>query len=118
MLAEVISFGGRWKNVTAVVRERLRRLQQIERRKEEMRLKVESDVKTVLVQIKLKQRDNEETVPEVDKEGKKTGKMVKNDRYGKFYYTSVDGGSFELEQTTPEEVRAVVKEAILRASKK
>lgn len=118
MLAEVISFGGRWKDIRAIVRMR-QRLISSEKREANVRLKVESDVKTVLVQIKTKQRDTDETVDEVDAvTGKKTGKRIKNDRYGKFYYQSVDGGSFELEQTTAEEVRAVVKEAILRASKK
>lgn len=82
-----------------------------------MRLRIESDEKTVLVQFKVKQRDSQEKVDEVDEAtGKKTGKKVDNPRYGKFFYESFD--SLELEQTTPEEVRTVVKEAILRSSRK
>lgn len=74
-----------------------------------MRLKQESDEKTVLVQIKTKQRDGKQTIPELNEAtGKPTGKQVANPRYGKFYYESVD--SFELEQATPAEV----KEAVLR----
>jgi hypothetical protein len=101
MLAEIISFGGRWKDVTTIIRER---------RKNTVRLKAESDEKSVLVQIKVKQRDTAEKIKD------ESGKIVENPRYGKFYYASFD--SLELEQATPEEVRSVVKEAILRASKK
>lgn len=103
MLHEIISFGGYWKNFSAIVRQKRKEVKQV-------RLKAESEARTVLVQIKVKMRDTNETVKD------ESGKVVKNERYGKFYYQSFD--SLELEQTTPEEVRGVVKEAILRASKK
>jgi Cu/Ag efflux pump CusA len=115
MLAEVISFGGRCKDVKAIVRSKIR--QSNTKGEKPVRIKQESEEKTIVVQIKVKQRDTAETVDEIDEAtGKKTGKKVKNDRYGKFYYESFD--SFELEQATADEVRATVKEALLRASKK
>lgn len=82
-----------------------------------MKLKAQSDEKTILVQVKVKLRDTNETVDEVDEvTGKKTGRKVENERFGKFYYQSHD--SLEIEQADAKEVFAVVKEAILRASKK
>lgn len=75
-----------------------------------MRLKQESDEKTVLVQIKTKQRDGIKTVKDT------AGKIVDNPRYGKFYYESVE--SFELEQTTPQEVKEAVLRGITAATKK
>lgn len=105
MLASVESFGGfvgPWGQ---------------KRRMKEMRLKQESDEKTVLVQIKTKQRDGNSKVAEIDeKTGKPTGKQVNNPRYGKFYYESVPGGSLELEQTTPAEVIEAVKRGIQAAT--
>lgn len=82
-----------------------------------MRLKLESDEKTVVVQVKVKQRDGNEKIDELNEvTGKPTGKKIDNPRYGKFYYTSHD--AFEVEQADAKEVFTVVKEAILRASKK
>lgn len=116
MLTEVISFGGRWKNVRAIIAERLRRQQNFERRPTDVRLKAESEAKTILVQIKVKQRDTREVV-KIDNPGQPNhGKEVKNKNYGKFVYETFD--SLELEQATAEEVYAAVKEGILRATKK
>jgi hypothetical protein len=116
MLPEIISFGGRWKDVRAIVRERISR-ERFRKGENAVRLKAESDEKSVLVQIKVKQRDTAEKIDEMNEvTGKPTGKKVDNPRYGKFYYASFD--SLELEQATPEEVRSVVKEAIIRASNK
>lgn len=117
MLAEVISFGGRCKDVRSIVAERIRRQVNSDRRKENVRLKLESDEKTVVVQVKVKQRDGDEKVDELNEvTGKPTGRKIDNPRYGKFYYTSHD--AFEVEQADPKEVFAVVKEAVIKASKK
>lgn len=115
-LSEIISFGGYWKNFREIATGKIRR-ENPKRKEHKVRLKIESDERSVLLQIKVKQRDTQEKMDEVDEAtGKKTGKKVDNPRYGKFFYESFD--SLELEQTTPEEVRGVVKEAILRAAKK
>lgn len=82
-----------------------------------MRLKQASDEKTVLVQIKTKQRDTAEKIDELNEAtGKPTGKKIDNPRYGKFYYESVE--SFELEQTTVAEVKEAVLRGITAATKK
>lgn len=75
-----------------------------------MRLKQESDEKTVLVKIQTKQRDTHKTVKGDN------GKDVENPRYGRFYYETVE--SFELEQTTAAEVKEAVLRGITAATKK
>lgn len=111
MIAEVISFGGCWKDVRAIVRSRHRF-----QKEENVRLKQESDEKTILVQIKIKQRDNRKTV-KIDNPGQANhGKEVENKRYGMFYYETVD--TLELEQATPQEVKEAVLRGLTAASKK
>jgi hypothetical protein len=108
MLAEVISFGGRYKDFRAIVRSRIR--QDAGRTGEKtVRLKAESDEKTVLVKILVKQRDGQKTV-------KENGKDVENPRYGKFFYETAH--TIELEQTTHQEVKEAVLRGISLAAKK
>jgi hypothetical protein len=116
MLAEVISFGGRYKDFKAIVRSRIR--QDANRTGEKnVRLKAESDEKTVLVKILVKQRDGAQTIDEIDEAtGKKTGKKVENPRYGKFFYETAH--TIELEQTTHQEVKEAVLRGISLATKK
>jgi hypothetical protein len=82
-----------------------------------VRLRAESDEKTVLVQIKIKQRDSREKVDELNEAtGKPTGRKVDNPRYGKFYYESFD--TIEVEQATGTEVKEAVLRGIAAAAKK
>ena len=83
---------------------------QSRREKKEVRLKSESDEKTVVLKIQTKQRDSNK---QVKGEG---GKLVENPRYGKFYYETVE--SIEIEQTTATEVKEAVLRGIANASKK
>lgn len=73
-----------------------------------MRLAQES--KSVVINLKVKQRDTREKVND------KNGKPVENPRYNKFYYETAE--TIEVFDTTPTEVKEVVLRGLLEASKR
>lgn len=75
-----------------------------------MRLAAE-EKPSILVQIKIKERDEREHV-------EKDGKQVKNKMFGKMVYKTVDGGTLEIFDATPTEVKEIVLRAIHAAAAK
>jgi len=105
MLAEIISFGGRWKNFRAIVKERHRTAWKGD---EPVRLAKEEKA-SILISIKVKERDNRETIVE-------NGKTVKNEHFGKYVYETVD--TIEVFEATGAEVKEAVLRGIAAAAKK
>lgn len=86
------------------------------KRKEVKQVKLAEERSSVLVQIKTKQRDTRETV-KVDNPGKPDhGKEIKNKRFDKMYYETVE--TIELFETNPKEVKEAVMRGVLGAIKK